>query len=174
MLFLCAVFMMSSQPTSLTSGSSSAQTSSTSTSASVFSVPLGSQITSAAPPSSMSSSTPLNPVQFAPASTASSLPTFLSSPIASAHGQQSAPSEDSSRFQTAAGLFTGGLPMPAPGTVPPVMPVPIIPPQFAAGPADLLPVDPYLPCNSRHFMVRRSTNAVNQSNVNSQVPIFSS
>jgi len=55
------------------------------------------------------------------------------------------------------------------GPMPPVMPIPLLPPHFPPGPADLLPVDPYLPCHSRHFLARRTANAASHTNVVRQV-----
>lgn len=57
-------------------------------------------------------------------------------------------------------------PMPAPPTMPTVMPMPMIPSPFMSAPPELLPVDPYLPCHSRHFLTRR-----NQPNIPNQVYI---
>jgi hypothetical protein len=158
--------MMSSQPTS----QNSTQTSDASSAASVFPVLPSSHIASLTPPSgSNTSHPPTNPAQFLPAATSTSLPTFMSSSVASTGGQLQTSYADGSRFQAPTGLPVGGMPMPVPGTVPPVMPVPIIPPHFATGSADLLPVDPYLPCNSRHFFARRASGTANQSNASIQV-----
>jgi len=83
----------------------------------------------------------------------SSATSSSSSSTTSSSSTSSTPSSSQNVGPTPAGVVFPGMP---PMGVPP-MPMPP-----GATPADLLPVDPCLPCHSRHFMNRRAQMAAGQ------------
>ena len=93
-----------------------------------------------------------------------SMPQTASTPASSASTGQQETTENSNRTAPVQTLDS-----PTVGPMPPVMPMPFLHPHVASGPADFLPVDPYLPCHSRHFLARRAANAASQANAAHQV-----
>ena len=93
----------------------------------------------------------------------------------SATSSSSSSATSSSSYSTAPNTAQNVGPVP-PGIMFPGIPpmgVPPMPMPPGAAPADLLPVDPCLPCHSRHFMNRRAQMAAGQGAAAEQVNALS-